>query len=371
VAAALTTTLSALVLGVSPTEAGVSTVGDNPRGSQSFDQFCEIDPPPPIGASNPFDGVCDYLVGQRDPAVATQATIYDRTTRQTYSLTTGDDPQYTASIVKVDILAKWLNGYQKRGVKIPDGIDYSIQYLMQSMIENSNNQAATSLFYFGGGCQALTGFNRLIPLNETEVGCETSDPPYYGWGNTVTTSADQVKLMKVYAYGANQYVRPGAKQKAIRNCRRKVRVPRKQRACIRRVKRKFARMARTPVLNQAARAYGLGLMEGIESDQSWGLTCGPWGDLCDPPNYAPPDPEVTVAHKNGWKTLPGCGPPIDPCPWQVNSTGWINGEGRDYVLSILTTNNPAGPQLTDGFNYGIDTIQEISRIVWSNLGQTP
>lgn len=330
---------------------------------------CVISPQPPLGASTAFDGICDYLLEQRDPGVATQAAIYDNVSGQAYSLSTGDDPQYTASIAKVDILAEWLNGYQKQGVAIPDGIDYSIQYLMQNMIENSNNQAATSLFYFGGGCQALTTFNRLFPLNDTEVGCETSD--YYGWGNTITTAADQVALMKAYAYGANQYVPPAARRRAIRNCKREIANPAKRKACINRVNRKFDRLARTPILNQAARTYGLGLMENIEPDQSWGLTCGPWGDVCDPPNYAPPDPEVTVAHKNGWKTLPNCGPPIDPCPWQVNSTGWVNGRGRDYVLSILTTKNPAGPQLTDGFNYGIETIQGMSRIIWSNLGQAP
>ena len=352
---------------------GTSAAGaeGSPTEARGFDPpaGCEITPLPPIGASTPFDGICDYLLEQRDPEVATEAAIYDNVSGQAYSLSTGDDPQYTASIAKVDILAEWLHGYQRQGVAIPDGIDYSIQYLMQNMIENSNNQAATSLFYFAGGCETLTDFNRLIPMNETEVGCETSD--YYGWGNTITTASDQVALMKAYAYGANQYVPPEARQKAIQNCKRKIARPAKRKACIERVNRKFDRLARTPILNQAARSYGLGLMENIESDQSWGLTCGPWGDVCDPPNYAPPDPEVTVAHKNGWKTLPNCGPPIDPCPWQVNSTGWVSGKGRDYVLSILTTNNPPGPQLTDGFNYGIDTIQEMSRIIWSNLGPAP
>ena len=339
--------------------------GGGPRGFAPPSEVCEISPPPAAGASIPFDGVCDYL-NMRDPTMVTQAAIFDNVSGQTYALSTGYATQYTASIAKVDILAKWLNGYQADGVTIPDGIDYSIQYLMQNMIENSNNQAATALFYFGGGCEALTSFNRLIPMTGTQVGCETSD--YYGWGNTETTAADQVSLMKAFAYGANQYVQPGARKKAIRNCRQKIRRnAKKQRACITRVNRKFERLARTPILNQAARAYGLSLMENIEPDQSWGLSCGPWGEACDPPNYAPPDPRVTIAHKNGWKTLPNCGPPIDPCPWQVNSTGWVNGRGRDYVLSVLTTNIPAGAQLTDGFNYGINTIQEISRIVWGNL----
>jgi len=328
---------------------------------------CQIAPLPPIGASTPFDGVCAYLA-QRDPGVATQAAIYDDTTGQTYSLTTGGDPQYTVSIAKVDILAEWLYRYQRKRGSIPDSLGYSIQYLMQSMIENSDNRAATALFRFGGGCKALTDFNRRIPMNQTKVGCETSD--YYGWGNTLTTASDQLNLIKAFAYGSNHASRPGARRKAIRNCKRKIGNPRKRRACVRKAKGRFKRLARTPVLNQAARNYGLSLMENVEPDQSWGLTCGPWGEVCDPPNYAPPDPDVTVAHKNGWKTLPApvCTLPLAQCPWQVNSTGWVSGKGRDYALSILTTNNPAGPQITDGFDYGIDTIQEVSRIIWGNLG---
>lgn len=357
--------LTVLLGGLLTSHSQADGPGGGLRGSAPPEGACEISPAPPVGTAIPFDGVCSYLSG-RNPAVVTQAAIFDNVSGQTYSLSTGGATQYTASIAKVDILAKWLNGYQAEGVAIPDGIDYSIQYLMQNMIENSNNQAATALFYFGGGCDALTAFNRKIPMTGTVVGCETDD--YYGWGNTETTATDQVSLMKAFAYGANQYVEPGARKEAIRNCRQKIkRNAKKRRACISRVKREFDRLARTPILNQAARAYGLSLMENLEPDQSWGLTCGPWGVVCDPPNYAPPDPQVTVAHKNGWKTLPDCGPPIDPCPWQVNSTGWVSGGGRDYVLSILTTNIPAGAQLTDGFNYGIDTVQGISRIIWSNL----
>ena len=74
-----------------------------------------------------------------------------------------------------------------------------------------------------------------------------------------------------------------------------------------------------------------------------------------------------MALKNGWKTLPGCSQPIDQCPWQVNSTGWVDGKGRDYVLTVLTTRNPVGTGGTYGFDYGIDTIQNVSKLVWDNL----
>jgi hypothetical protein len=270
----------------------------------------------------PLDGVCDYL-GDRKGIV--QVALFDQQTGRFYRLSEGDDPQYTASIVKVDILAEWLKRFQKRGVDIPKGIPYSIKFLMQRMIQNSDNAAATALFYFRGGCDALTRFNTLIPLDDTKVGCET--PTYYGWGNTTTTAPDQVDLMKVFAYD--------------------------------RPKR---------VLRDDARGYGLDLMQGVEPDQRFGISCGPWGRSCQPPDFADPDPDVTVALKNGWKTLPTCTDPIPKCPWQVNSTGWVRGKGRNYVLTVLTTRDPAGDDPLDGYHYGIDTIQGVSKLIWANLG---
>jgi hypothetical protein len=171
----------------------------------------------------------------------------------------------------------------------------------------------------------LTQFNMLIPMDDTEVGCESST--YYGWGNTKTTAADQARLMRVFAYG---------KPKGV--------------------------------LGPDARGYGNQLMRGVEPDQRFGITCGPWGRVCSPPDYADPDPNVTVALKNGWKTLPTCTQPIDQCPWQVNSTGWVRGKGRDYALTVLTTRDPVGTGGLDGFNYGIDTIQNVSKRIWENLG---
>ena len=55
------------------------------------------------------------------------------------------------------------------------------------MITMSDNVAATSLFYFSGGCSTLTLFNTLIPTRHTRVGCET--PTYYGWPSWSASSA--------------------------------------------------------------------------------------------------------------------------------------------------------------------------------------
>jgi len=279
--------------------------------------------------AEPLDGVAAYLSTRQG---VVQVALYDNTTGKTTSYLTDDDTQYTASIQKVDILAGWLRTYQNDKVKVPTQIPYSTQYLMTQMIEASDNAAATALFSFGGGCQAFTKFNRMIPMRNTTVGCET--PTYYGWGNTETTARDQVKLMKVFSYGAEA---------------------------------KATKAGGRMILRSPARKYGLSLMKSIQAEQSWGVTCGPWGTTCDPPTYAPPNPAITVAHKNGWKTLPTCTLAVTECPWQVNSVGWVKGQGRDYVIAVLTTDDPVGTGNLFGLNYGIDTIQDVSQQVWQNL----
>jgi hypothetical protein len=267
-------------------------------------------------------GIRRYLRTRQGVA---QVALFNRATGRTYLLSGGPDTQYTASIVKADIMALWLWRYQSRTGAVPDNMPYSIRYLLQNMITLSDNVAATSLFYFSGGCTTLTLFNTLIPTRHTRVGCET--PTYYGWGNTTTTAADQVAIVRTLAY-------------------------------------------RNATLGRDAREYGLHLMESVEPTQRWGITCGPWGTQCAAPDYAPPDPDVTVALKNGWKFLPTCAKQDDSCPWQVNSIGWVRGKGRNYVLAVLTTDDPAGPG-TAGLDYGISTIQGVSQRIWANLAVRP
>ena len=60
----------------------------------------------------------------------------------------------------------------------------------------------------------------------------------------------------------------------------------------------------------------------------------------------------------------------DSCPWQVNSIGWVRGKGRNYVLAVLTTDDPAGPG-TAGLDYGISTIQGVSQRIWASLAPRP
>ena len=91
-----------------------------------------------------------------------------------------------------------------------------------------------------------------------------------------------------------------------------------------------------PLLTDASRAYVLDLMENITPSQDWGATGG-----------VPPG--VTVALKNGFAVIDG---------WQINTTGWVNGAGRDYLIAVLTNGNASE-------QYGIDTVNAVSALVWN------
>jgi Beta-lactamase enzyme family len=93
------------------------------------------------------------------------------------------------------------------------------------------------------------------------------------------------------------------------------------------------------LLTDASRAYVLDLMENITPSQDWGATGG-----------VPPG--VTVALKNGFAVING---------WQINTTGWVDGAGRDYLIAVLTNGNASE-------QYGIDTVNAVSALVWNAFG---
>ena len=93
------------------------------------------------------------------------------------------------------------------------------------------------------------------------------------------------------------------------------------------------------LLTDASRAYVLDLMEHITPSQDWGATGG-----------VPPG--VTVALKNGFAVIDG---------WQINTTGWVSGAGRDYLIAVLTNGNVSE-------QYGIDTVNAVSALVWNAFG---
>src|SRR5665213_2595276 len=81
------------------------------------------------------------------------------------------------------------------------------------------------------------------------------------------------------------------------------------------------------VLSDSSRLYVLSLMKHITPDQDWGATGG-----------VPPG--VTVALKNGFAVIDG---------WQINTEGWVHGDGRNYLIGVLTNGNASE-------SYGIDTV---------------
>jgi len=246
--------------------------------------------------ADPFGPAAASYVAARAGTVL--AAVYDLETGQTWSLGTGQ-PQAEASVVKLDVLETLL---AERGGSSPAGLSASDQSLAQQMIEDSDNDAATSLWYEVGGAAKISSFNAAVGLKRTVpspcVVC--AGFPWPGWGLTTTVPTDQLALLR-------ELVMPG------------------------------------PLLTGAERRYALSLMENVTPSQRWGVSGGV-------------PPQATVALKNGWLPLDSAGD-----DWQVNSVGWISGSGRDYLLAVLTTGNPAE-------QYGIDTIGALAALVWQHMG---
>ena len=246
--------------------------------------------------ADPFGPAAASYVAARAGTVL--AAVYDLETGQTWSLGTGQ-PQAEASVVKLDVLETLL---AERGGSSPAGLSASDQSLAQQMIEDSDNDAATSLWYEVGGAAKISSFNAAVGLKRTIpspcVVC--AGFPWPGWGLTTTVPTDQLALLR-------ELVMPG------------------------------------PLLTGAERRYALSLMENVTPSQRWGVSGGV-------------PPQATVALKNGWLPLDSAGD-----DWQVNSVGWISGSGRDYLLAVLTTGNPAE-------QYGIDTIGALAALVWQHMG---
>jgi hypothetical protein len=191
----------------------------------------------------------------------------------------------TASIVKADILETLLHHYG-------GPLTGSAAAVATGMIEDSDNDDATDLWNLADGATGITAYNSVIGLTHT------APNPYGYWGETLTTAADQVKLL-------TQLVLPSR------------------------------------LLTTAARRYQLELMEHVEPGQNWGVSGGV-------PNG------VSVALKNGWLPL------SSDSDWEVNSIGRVNGDGRWYLIAVLTSHDP-------GEEYGIDTIEHVSSLIYRDL----
>jgi hypothetical protein len=90
------------------------------------------------------------------------------------------------------------------------------------------------------------------------------------------------------------------------------------------------------VLSAASCGYVLNLMAHVIPSERWGVPAG-----------APTN--VTVHVKNGWLPQPTHG-------WRIHSIGSFSGHGRDYMIVVLTWNNPT-------MTYGVDTIQAVAEVI--------
>jgi Beta-lactamase enzyme family len=243
-------------------------------------------------AVSPFRKLAGYLTSRQGDITA---AVYDANTGRTWVYHPGL-AEDTASIVKVEIMGTALHHAGS-----PTKLSSAEQAEIPTMIENSDNTAATEMYANVGGAAGVKAFDVRAGLTNTHPSSVALIPgtDLPGWGLTTTTAADEVTLVRKFAYP-------------------------------------------NTILSDADRSYGLSLMEHIESDQAWGVTGGvPSG--------------TTVALKNGWLPLAGQG-------WQVNSIGWIHGNGRNYVLAVLTSHNVDE-------QYGIDTIQAIAAKMYATLGR--
>jgi beta-lactamase class A len=225
-----------------------------------------------------------------------EAAVYDLSTGQQWTLGQSS-PQAAASVVKLEILEAVL--HQRTAQRVV--LSLTEQELTPPMMEQSDNAAATTLWGDVGGAKGMRAFDHKAGLAHTSpsncLQCPGSTWP--GWGLTATTPQDQIALLR-------QLVQPNS------------------------------------VLDRNDQKYALQLMENVTPSQRWGVSHGvPAG--------------VTVALKNGWLPLNAAN-----SNWQVNSVGWVSGDGRNYLMAVLSTGNPSE-------QYGIDTLNHLGALVWSGL----
>ncbi|NDU74460.1 serine hydrolase [Actinomadura sp. DSM 109109] len=174
----------------------------------------------------------------------------------------------TASVMKVDILASLLLRRQRDG----RGLTGGERALAATMIRESDNAAADALYAEAGYGPGVAKANRTFGLRHTK-------PFPTSWGSSLTSPADQVRLLRNLASDGSP-------------------------------------------LKARGRRYVLGLMGSVLDEQAWGVS-------------AAARPGEKVALKNGWVPLrfQGHG-------WAVNSIGRVSGRGQDFLIAVCSAGNP-------------------------------
>ncbi|MET9790312.1 serine hydrolase [Streptomyces canus] len=160
-----------------------------------------------------------------DAMKAVSVTGDEKVSAAMLDLESGDSAAYgdgafdTASIVKVDILAALLLQHQEAGTRL----SAREKAYATTMIENSDNTAASALWDTIGKASGLDAANKKFGLTGTEGGDGAL------WGLTQTTAADQLTLLQ-QVFGDDSE------------------------------------------LSEGSRSYVQGLMGRIEADQQWGVS---------------------------------------------------------------------------------------------------
>jgi beta-lactamase class A len=194
----------------------------------------QSEPPPPAAQQNLTAAVAPVIAQSGDNV----AVAVDDLSTDTTAAYDGSTEFVTASIVKVDILATLLYQLQQAG----QSLTAAEQYLATTMIENSDNDAASDLYTDVGGSGAIDDANQVFGLTQTTVGSDGY------WGLTTTTAADQIELLRTV------FTSPSP-------------------------------------LSAGSQNYIKGLMSQVESDQQWGIP-------------AAADPGTPFLVKNGWLPNP-------------------------------------------------------------------
>lgn len=216
-----------------------------------------------------------------------------------------------ASVAKTIILGALL--YQKDGT-----LTEAEDALARKMIIDSDNTAATTLWK---QLSDLKDPKKPDPvkiqefLDEAGMGNTVLDKEG-SWGLTQVTADDQAKLLRLFTGDDDS------------------------------------------VLGSKSRSYALELMNQVQSIQRWGATAG-----------APLDSVIHV--KDGWLQR-SQNPDVDSFDrgdWKVNSMAALTENGYDSGLVVLTENNrvPEGHPTNEGWDYGIETIETVSRAIYRDV----
>jgi hypothetical protein len=197
-----------------------------------------------------------------------------------------------ASLAKLQLLESLLVQRQRSGTQLSDAeID-----MLTAMIEHSDNEAADDTFSDIGGRDAVLDLEPVLGLSPTK----TVPGSGYYWGLTRTSAVQQLHLLHNL-------------------------------------------VAASSPLSAGSRAFALGLLRHVETDQRWGV-----------PVVA--DPGSTVAVKNGWLAVDDDDYDESLGSWAVNSAGVVTVRGHQLLIVVMSQHNA-------DFESGIDLVERLSRAV--------